>query len=129
MNLRRPRIWQRLVALAPLVLVLVSLPSQVLVRCRMDGRLREACCCPRDAGAAPAAPAVTSADCCAPETSVRQLPVARASAATESAPVLAVTFLSALPDAAKRTPARRARPSAPAREGPPLRLLKQAFLI
>src|SRR4051794_30155143 len=128
MELRRPGAWQRLLALAPLLVVLVSLPSQVLLRCRMDGQLRDACCCPRDDQPAPA-PALSRADCCAAETSVRQLPVVRAPAAPDPAPVLAASVLFPTLAPAPEMPARPPRPNAPAREGPPLRLLKQAFLI
>jgi hypothetical protein len=127
MNLRRPGAWQRLLALAPLLLVLVSLPSEVLLRCRMDGQLRDDCCCPRDREP-PAVPAVSARDCCAPETSVRQLPVASVPAPPDAAPVPLITAL-ASPLAAPATLVGSVRPSAPAREGPPLRLLKQAFLI
>ena len=43
---RRLPAWQKVVAFAPLLLLLVSLPSEMLTRCRMDGLLRAACCCP-----------------------------------------------------------------------------------
>src|SRR5688572_27843791 len=90
MRFGRPGAWQRVVALAPLLLVLVSLPSQVLIRCQMDGLLREACCCPRGDGdrAAPAGPAVASASCCKSETAVSQLPAVRTTAAPDATPTL-----------------------------------------
>lgn len=127
MDLRRPGAWQRVLALAPLLLLIVSLPSQVLLRCRMDGRVREACCCPRDQGPAPDAPVLSRADCCARETSVRQVPAVRAPEPGDAAaaPVAVAVVLVPPPAAAPRLSA----PTAPAREGPPIRLLKQAFLI
>jgi len=127
MSFRRPGAWQRVLALAPLVLVLVSLPSQVLLRCRMDGQLRDACCCPREQQPQGPAAAISSADCCRPETSVRQVPVARAPELSDaaSAPVTSIATLAPPPVPAPPL----FRPLAPAREGPPLRLLKQAFLI
>ena len=125
MNLRRPGAWQRVLALAPLLLLLVSLPSQVLLRCRMDGHLRDSCCCPREQPSQ--APAAAAADCCRPETSVRQVPAARAPEPGDAAaaPVTRIVTLAPPPVAAPRM----LRPLAPAREGPPLLLLKQAFLI
>jgi len=128
MNLRRPGAWQRVVALAPLLLVLVSLPSQVLVRCQMDGLLRESCCCPNAHQDSPGGPTLSGAGCCKSVTSVRQLPVVRTAPSPEAAPApVAVALPLAAPDP---TPSfRHVRPAAPAREGPPLLLLKQAFLI
>jgi hypothetical protein len=116
------------VALAPLLLVLVSLPSQVLMRCRMDGLLRDSCCCPRGGDAVPAVPTVAAASCCQGETSVRQLPVVRTTPAPDATPAPIATALPALAPQ-PGTGTRSFRPTAPAREGPPLLLLKQAFLI
>ena len=112
MSLPRPGAWQRVVALAPLLLVLVSLPSQVLMRCRMDGLLRDSCCCPRGDGAVLAGPTVASASCCQGETSVRQLPVVRTTAAPDATPAPIATALPALaPQPGPRT--RAVRPAAP----------------
>jgi hypothetical protein len=129
MSLQRPRAWQRVAALAPLLLVLVSLPSQVLLRCRMDGLLRDACCCPRASEAAPpAGPTVASDGCCKSETAVRQLPVARTTPPPDATPApVAIELPPARPETVAI--ARSVRPSAPAREGPRILLLKQAFLI
>ena len=128
MRLRRPGAWQRVVALAPLLLLLASLPSQVLMRCRMDGLLRDSCCCPRTSDATPAGPTVSGTSCCNSETTVSNVPVVRTTANPDVTPTLvAVSLPSPGPEAELRV--RSIRPAAPAREGPPLLLLKQAFLI
>jgi hypothetical protein len=133
MRLWRPAAWQRVVALAPLLLVLVSLPTQVLVRCRMDGRVRAACCCPRgEAGANRlAGPGVEAPDCCDRIVARQEAVRSTVAAQTEIAPRLAVviTALPALAAPRPRAPAPRARSGHPPGERPPLLLLKQAFLI
>lgn len=125
----RPRSWQRVLALAPLLLVIVSLPTQVLMRCRMGGEVRERCCCPADQNESPA-PALQAPDCCDREVAVRSVPTARPAPEASSAPVVAATLIPYPDAAADRFGAARAlRDSRPAREGPPIRLLKQTFLI
>jgi hypothetical protein len=128
MRLRQPTAWQRVLALAPLLLVLVSVPAQVLLRCRMDGRVRDACCCPSDSDKAATAPALSRPCCCHREVSKHSPSVA---STTEASPAVAsllgslTTQLLPEPHSASRVPGR----GRPAREGPPLLLLKQAFLI
>jgi len=41
-------IWQKLTALAPVLLLVVAVPGQELLRCSLDGILRTSCCCPSD---------------------------------------------------------------------------------
>lgn len=74
----RPRLtWRRLLAIAPVLLFAVSLPSQMLLRCHMDGLVRTSCCCPGETvagggqGDAPVGaarlPTLRAQACCAPE--------------------------------------------------------------
>jgi hypothetical protein len=125
---RRPNVWQRVLALAPLLLVIVSLPTQVLVRCRMDGQVRERCCCPADEN--PSSPALQAPDCCDREVSTHSVPTARNAPETSWAPVVLATSIphSDRP-ALDRGVARVLRESCPARGGPPIRLITQTFLI
>jgi hypothetical protein len=115
-------------ALAPLLLVIVSLPTQMMMRCRMDGQVRERCCCPADQNGSPA-PALQAPDCCDREVATRSVPTARPTPEA-SAPVVVATLIP-YPDAAadRRGAVRALRDSRPAREGPPIRLLTQTFLI
>jgi hypothetical protein len=88
----RPGSWQRVLALAPLLLVIVSLPTQVLVRCRMDGQVRERCCCPAAQNESPA-PALQAPDCCDREVAVRSLPTVRTAPEAVTAPVVIATLV------------------------------------
>ena len=134
---RRFSLAQKAVALAPVLLLLVYLPAQAMsmMRCRIDGLLRPTCCCPHEGERESAGPEMKAQDCCdrvvPPETQAptaeaarpadRQLShLASAALATPVAPALA-------PPIASRD--RRAQRHGPAREGPPLVLLKHAFLI
>ena len=104
------------------------------MRCRMDGLLRPACCCPPEARRPrQPGPVVKAADCCNAEVAQSTRLPAEAVRAGGS------RSGSAWP----RSWRRRFRPSlspierldrawqrhGPAREGPPLVLLKHAFLI
>jgi hypothetical protein len=126
---RRPNFWQRVLALAPLLLVIASLPTQVLVRCRMDGQVRASCCCPAEKNES-ATPALKAAECCDREVSVRSVPTVRTAPEVSSVPT-AVATLIPYPDLPATGPGapRIFRESPPARGGPPLLLLKQTFLI
>jgi len=132
MTFRKPGAWQRVMALAPLLLVVVSLPTQVVLRCRMGGQVREACCCPADeAESAPAKPVLSPRSCCDREISTRSVPTVRTAPELPSAPAIAAVLI---PYPAPGTPepgsaSRAVRQSYPAREGPRILLLKQAFLI
>jgi len=136
---RRFSIWQKATALAPVLLLLVYLPAQALMRCRMDGTLRAACCCPHEQGQGDepqdTSPALKAQDCCERAvTPAGSRPTAEAARAanrdidqmtavaytTPSADALAPLF--ERPDGAWPR-------HGPAREGPPIVLLKHAFLI
>ena len=75
---RRFSLWQKAVALAPVLLLLVYLPGETMLRCRIDGLLRPACCCPPKAEAASAGPVVKAADCCNAEVAQSTRPAAEA---------------------------------------------------
>jgi hypothetical protein len=133
---RRFSLWQKLTAVAPVLLLLVYLPAQALLRCRMDGMLRTACCCPQERESQDTSPAMKAQDCCERAvTHAHQRPTAEAARpanrdidtqmtavalATPSADTLAPSF--ERPDGARQR-------HGPAREGPPIVLLKHAFLI
>jgi len=131
---RRFSIWQKVVALAPLLLVAVYLPAQMMLRCRIDGRLRPACCCldeneDRDSG-----PVVKAQDCCDQEITGSERPVVEAAnsasldshwATVAAVPVSAPSIDLAAPDRSARTWEAQGPPC----DGPPLVLLKHAFLI
>src|SRR5262245_19447922 len=64
---RRFTRWQHAAALAPAFLLLVYLPAQVMLRCRIDGLLRSECCCPQPTEEKTSGPAFEAQDCCARE--------------------------------------------------------------
>jgi len=134
---RRFSRWQQAAALTPAFLLLVYLPAQVMLRCRIDGLLRSECCCPQPTEEHSSGPAFEAQDCCAREmVSDGQRPEADvARSATRIAPDVALGFFVA-PAVSVPAPvhvndrfARAAQRYGPAREGPPLVLLKHAFLI
>ena len=131
---RRFTRWQKLAALAPALLLLVSLPAQAMLRCRIDGLLRPTCCCPHQEESESATPAIKAQDCCQREiTETRPLPVAAARPENREithliAVALAAPSVPALPPSIDR-PIWASQRYGPAREGPPLILLKHAFLI
>ena len=133
MKARQPGGWQRILALAPFLLILVSLPTQVLLRCRIDGQLRAECCCPGEQGSAavPAHATIASKCCCQREVSSRDLPTVRTAPAADWVPAVAVVLVPfpILGDGEPGSASRVIRQSYPAREGPRILLLKQAFLI
>ena len=133
---RRFSVWQKLVALAPLLLLAVYLPGQVLLRCRFDGLLRPACCCPTEAEAQDSGPVVKALGCCDREITVNARPAAEparistgdvTSAAAAALPVALISFV--LPEPGRSQRAGQAH--GPLRQGPPIvpPLLKHAFLI
>ena len=131
---RRHSLWQKVAALTPALLLLVCLPAQAMLRCRIDGLLRTACCCSHPKEEQPSGPAVKAQDCCDQEIVDAQRPkadVAR-SASPDLTPTVAFALLApfvpiALPAGVRFD--RTAQRYGPAREGPPLVLLKHAFLI
>jgi hypothetical protein len=130
---RRFSILQKLAAVAPLLLLGVYLPGQTMLRCQFDGLLRPACCCPVKAEAPSSGPAIEARDCCDREvTPDVRAPVANRASDRELVSVGAVVFAAApvafvVPPSAQ--PDRASQRHGPAREGPPLVLLKHAFLI
>lgn len=138
MTSRRFSAWRRVVALAPLLLLAVYLPGQMMLRCRIDGLLRPACCCPSESEALQdRGPVIRAQDCCDRELTVNQRPVVAparsivatvdfAGAASAAVPAPLAFLLPAETDRSHRKwPAH-----GPPREGPTLALLlKHAFLI
>lgn len=132
--IRRFSPWQKAVALAPVLLLLVYLPGQMLLRCRIDGLLRSACCCPHETERPGPQPVVKAQDCCDREVTQNQRPTAEAARApAREGATAAVTALSAAPAPLLAQPTRRfdrvAQRHGPAPDGPRLVLLKQSFLI
>ena len=129
--------WQKVAALAPALLVLVYLPAQVMLRCRLDGRVRAACCCSHDGDRQPAGPAMKAQDCCElriaggghrPQAEVARsatrdlVPNGAVAVIVPAAPLLAAP-------AADRFDRAIQRHGPAAGHGPPLVVLKHAFLI
>jgi hypothetical protein len=130
----RHPLTQKLLALVPVLLLVVSFPGQVLLRCQMDGQLRSACCCPGDEDEASAeAGATLSSPCCDRVIASRQgAPVAPArgpAPAVDVAIPVGLPAIAARDHFAPRTPPRALLQGGPPREGPPLSILKQSFLI
>lgn len=132
---RRSSPWQQLVALAPLLLVALHFPGGLMMRCRIDGVLRPARCCPdltqpRDAG-----PAVKGQACCDPERAERRAPPYEAVRATDDEQ--AASLAASQPCAGGVGPVVASadvrlwssRRDDSAREGPSIVLRKHAFLI
>lgn len=121
-------------ALAPVLLLLVYLPGEMMLRCQMDGMLRPTCCCPHGGESDNASPVIKAQDCCARETAETSRPAADAArpANRELVQMTAIAFAASVAPAIV-PPAERPDGSwqryGPAREGPPVVLLKHAFLI
>jgi hypothetical protein len=131
---RRFSIWQKVVALAPLLLVAVYLPGQMMLRCRIDGQLRPACCCSPEDEDQDYGPVVKAQDCCDQEMTGSERPVVEA--ANSVSLDMHWATVAALPVSASSldlaTSDRRARTweaQGPPRDGPSLILLKHSFLI
>jgi len=122
-------------ALLPVLLLLVYLPAESLLRCRIDGMLREACCCPHKSAPQDSGPVIKAQDCCDREMSQSQRPVVDAAraggrdivATTAIAPVAIPVCIPLVPKALHVDWA--SQRYGPAREGPPIVLVKHAFLI
>ena len=130
---RRFSVWQKVVALAPLLLLAVYLPGQMMLRCRIDGHLRPACCCPQDEDKQDTGPVVKAQDCCDRELTANLRPVVEADRQVADLVVAPASFLAVLPIAAPFAEPHRSsltwQAHGPPREGPPIVLLKHAFLI
>jgi hypothetical protein len=134
MNARRLTWWRQAATLAPVLLLLVYLPGELMLRCQMDGLLRSACCCPPQEQIQDQEPALKAQGCCAPEMTSNQRPTAEAArpAGRELAAIGAVAVeVAPIPVLAPPVVGldRAWQGHGPAREGPPIVLLKHAFLI
>jgi hypothetical protein len=131
---RRFSAWQKTVALAPLLMLMAYLPGEAMLRCRIDGLLRSACCCPETKDVPTSQTTLKAADCCDREVAASERPAMDGPRAPE---VRQISIATAAVGAAAAWPAiepsvrvdRAAQRHGPAREGPPLVLLKHAFLI
>ena len=119
-------------ALAPLLLLAVYLPGQMMLRCRIDGHLRPVCCCPEDDEKQDSGPVVKAQGCCDRELTVNLRPIAEPDQRAADL-VLAPPILAVLPSANPLAEPDRSdltwQAHGPPREGPPIVLLKHAFLI
>ena len=132
MTTRRFSPWQKLAAIAPLLLLLVYLPGQMMLRCRIDGRLRDVCCCPHDDQRPSSAPVVKAQDCCDRAVTHGERPAAEATSAPDHgfAKVAPIAIASVFPlDSSSQRLDRAAQRHGPAYDRPPIVLLKHAFLI
>jgi len=138
--------WQKLMALAPLLLMAVYLPGSIMLRCRADGLLRASCCCPGEqpgeqSGDGQLDDAVATAvvrpdGCCDREITAGARPIVATARGLEhdlSWPAASVAIVRMAP-AAPPSPAGAVFASAwqrrgPPGDGPPIVLVKQSFLI
>lgn len=117
-----------------MLLLLVYLPAQALLRCRMDGMLRPACCCPQESERERANPVMQAQDCCDRELTPSNRPTAEA-ARPANRDIIQMTAVAFATPSTITLVSPSVRPDGawprhgPAREGPPLVLLKHAFLI
>ena len=123
----------KVAALAPIALLLACLPGESYLRCRIDGSVRAACCCADELAPANPGPILRAQDCCDRETTASARPVVEAPHAGVAdglgfAPLLAPVTLAVLTPPGPRWDLSR-QSHGPPRSGPPLVLLKQAFLI
>jgi hypothetical protein len=134
MTSRRFDLWHKAVALAPVLLLLVYVPGETLLRCRIDGLLRSTCCCSHEDEKPSSGPIVKAQDCCDPEVSASERPTAEAAPPTThelaalvaaALPVASIGFVAAPTEQLGRAAQRHG----PVREGPALVLLKHSFLI
>jgi hypothetical protein len=132
---RRFSAWQKVVALAPLLLLAVYLPGQTLLRCRIDGLVRPSCCCPQEQKSQGSDPVIKAQDCCDREVTATERPAIEAAGAAGRDLVWAsaVATITTPSIGLVASPAERSawawQRHGPAREGPSLVLLKHAFLI
>jgi hypothetical protein len=127
-------VWQKVVALAPLLLLAAYLPGQMMLRCRIDGHLRPVCCCPHDDEKQDTGPVVKAQDCCDRELTVTQRPVFEAEQRAADQELGPLSVVTVLPVAAPLAEPNRSglmtwQAHGPPGEGPPIVLLKHAFLI
>jgi hypothetical protein len=133
---RRFSLWQKTVALAPALLLLVYLPGEMMLRCRADGMLRAACCCPQTDEPQQSGPVLKAQDCCDRVVAHNvQRPVVEPARGAGHDLVWAAASVAPgpLPAALDPPPSlvfdRASQTRGSPHEGPPLVLLKHAFLI
>ena len=131
---RQFSLWQKLVAVAPLLLLAVVVPGEVMVRCHLDGLLRPAPCCDHDEAPGDSGPAFETRDCCDREVTATDRPVSEAASATDGGQIASAAFAphagaGALLVAPVNHGSWAAQRYGPTRGGPPIVLLKHAFLI
>ena len=127
-------LWQKLVALAPLLLLAVVVPGEVMVRCHLDGLLRPAPCCSHEEEPGDSGPAFEARDCCDREITATDRPVSEAVRAGDGGQIARAAVMpqggaGALGVAPANHAGGAAQRYGPARGGPPIVLLKHAFLI
>ena len=108
--------------------------GEMMMRCRFDGVLRPACCCPHADEAQDSGPVVKAQDCCDSELSASVRPVVEAARRADPGPVAWAS--AATPVAGHAIETSPPRPAAwatqrygPARGAPPIVLAQHAFLI
>lgn len=131
---RRFSAWRKIAALAPLLLVFVCLPGELMVRCHMDGMLRAAPCCAHEGELGDSGPAFKARDCCDREVTSGQQRVFEVPPVTDHEQIsIAALTLCAVAGAVvvARDPDvdGAAKRYGPVREGPSIVLAKHAFLI
>jgi hypothetical protein len=131
---RRFTPWQKLVALAPLLLVAAYVPGEMMMRCQFDGLLRPACCCPQANETQDSGPVVKAQDCCDRVLSASERPVVEAARRADTGPItwawVAIGIAAPVTDASPPRPASWAvQRYEPAPGGPMIVLVKHAFLI
>ena len=131
---RRFALWQKAAAFVPVLLLLGYLPGEMILRCRIDGLLRSACCCPQQSDRQDSGPVVRAQDCCEREVTQNQRPAAETARPASRDFVVADTIVfEAAPVAQLTSPTERFdwawQRYGPVGQGPPIVLLKHAFLI
>ncbi len=104
---------RKVAALAPIAVLLVYLPGEAYLRCRIDGSVRTACCCAARQAPGSSGPIARAQDCCDRETTVAARPVVEAprAGAVDHVPCVPVLGPAAL---AMLSPPPLRRPLAPA---------------
>ena len=132
---RRFTAWQKLTALAPVLLLVVAAPGQELLRCQMDGILRTSCCCPAEKASASDSPAAVlkTQGCCDRTATAADHPPAETTRTTydqfgwTSFQALAAPAALSFDPPDLAIPVRQSH--GPPRDGPSVLLLKSSFLI
>ena len=127
--------WQKLTALAPVLLLVVAVPGQELLRCQMDGILRTSCCCPADKETEDnsSTAVLKTQGCCDRTATAADHPPAETTGTAHdqfgstSFQALATPVALLLDHRQNAIPVRQSQ--GPPRDGPSVLLLKSAFLI